>query len=176
MTVAVNRNNISHVANGVLTSFVFDFYIAELDDIVIYFDGVEQSVTFTPTGLGVDEGGTIEFDVAPDDAVIVAIYRVIDLTQDTRYRTYGRFPGPTFEDDLDKSVYIDQQLQEQLGRCIIVPPSLPSVDYQDFLDAETNAAASAAEALVSENNAKVSETAAAASAAGPAQRLIGVLV
>ncbi len=122
MTVSVDKNYINLVADGVHTDFVFDFVVHESSHVVIYFDSAISTAPYTVVGLGNPAGGIVAFADPPEAGTKVSIYRVVPVTQETRYRTYGRFPGPTFELDLDKSTLIDQQLREQMSRGLVVPP------------------------------------------------------
>ena len=53
------------LADGVQTSFSYNFPVFKDTDLKIYFDGAPQISGFTVTGAGKSEGGTVEFDTAP---------------------------------------------------------------------------------------------------------------
>lgn len=150
-------------------------------DPVLLTDPTHYSVT----GAGDAAGGTVTMVTAPIATEELIIEREVSETQESAYTNYNRFPAPTVEKNLNRLTMMVQQLTEKISRSLIKPidatttSSLPSPvtdlclkwnSSGDLVNSTTDpdvtsdaAAASAAAALVSENNAATSETNAATS-------------
>ena len=191
MTLATTITKVNYTANGVLTNFSFAFKTLDDFHLIPYLDDVAQGAGFT-VNLNADQdvspGGSVDFDTAPDDQVIVTLSREVPLTQETDYTPYDSFPSETHENALDLLTMQTQQNDEAIARAIKAPASddgttdytMPQYEADkavkwDSVDkklinsnynpdeAQTDSAASAAAALASENNAATSETNAATS-------------
>ena len=97
--------------NGSITSFPFTFGIVETFDLLVLVDGILQIEysTYTIENL-TDVGGDIEFTDAPDSGAVVLILRKTTMTQQVDYVTGEPFQAETHEAELDKIVYILQEL------------------------------------------------------------------
>lgn len=115
MTVENTNNTISYTGNGSVTTFAYDFLVYQQDQITVYFDGVEQTVGYSVTDVGNQDGGDIVFITAPDDGVIVKIERIVEFTQEIVYQEYGPFPAKANERGLDLSVMRDLQILDDLN-------------------------------------------------------------
>lgn len=113
MTVLTDTMKINHVGNGVLVDFTYDFRIIRSDEALVKVDGVEVS-TFTISGLGDPNGGTVTFATAPADQADILIQRDVQITQLIDYRAYDPFPAETHETGLDRLVMMIQQINNQL--------------------------------------------------------------
>jgi len=76
--------------------------------------GTDYSVALNSNGFG----GTVTVTDAKDSSWQIIIYREYDLTQGSEYQDYNAFPAKTLEGNMDKSVMLAQQLQEQVDRCV----------------------------------------------------------
>ena len=76
--------------------------------------GTDYSVALNSSGFG----GTVTVADGKDATWQIVIYREYDLSQGSEYKDYNAFPAKTLEGNMDKSVMLAQQLQEQLDRCV----------------------------------------------------------
>lgn len=102
MPVVVQTPFNQHTGNGVTTLFGFTFQLLEAGDLEVSLDGVVQPSGFTISGLGVQAGGSITFNVAPGNGVIVDIRRRIPLARSTDYQVNGDLPSDQVDRDYDR--------------------------------------------------------------------------
>lgn len=76
--------------------------------------GTDYSVALNSNGFG----GTVTVTDAKDSSWQIIVYREYGLTQGSEYQDYNAFPAKTLEGNMDKSVMLAQQLQEQIDRCV----------------------------------------------------------
>ena len=109
MTVPVQIPYNSLVGDGSITTFVFTFGLVENYDLVVAVDGtvVLEYSDYTIENL-TDDGGEVEFIDAPEGDIL--ILRRTTMTQQVDYVTGEAFPAETHEWNLDKIVYILQEL------------------------------------------------------------------
>jgi hypothetical protein len=160
MSVSSTDNQIIYTGSGTTGPFDFDFRIFETSDLLVQklTIATEAIVTLTETtdySVTLDEDGTGSVTTV---AIVTSSYKLIitrtlPLTQEVTYVEYDKFPSTSHEEALDRSRMIDQQLQEQISRCIIANPGtdVPTI-------ADLNAAVTAAE--LAETNAEAAEVAA----------------
>lgn len=127
MSVHSNDNSILK-ACGTLTHFEFGFKVFKDEDLIVsLMDPDTQDLT--PLKLNVDytvsisrigDGGSIELNETHNGYSLYA-YREIEIIQPHEVPTEGYFPESTIENALDRGIMIDQQLQEQINRCIAIP-------------------------------------------------------
>lgn len=122
MTVDSANNRTDYNPNGINDTFAYDFRVDNADDLVVYFDGVEQVGGYTVTEVGNPLGGDVVFDAPPSASIeVLTLLREVPLTQQTAYPPLGPFPAKSHEQALDKLTFITQQLQEQIGRAALGP-------------------------------------------------------
>ncbi|GAB3458516.1 NosD domain-containing protein [Insolitispirillum peregrinum] len=159
MTVLTTTSTVSYQGNGATKSFDFAFKIP-LGALVITItsaDGAESTPdegTYTVTGYGNANGGTVTFASAPAVGVTVTLARQVDLLQEVALTTGSAFYAEVIEAELDRLTMVDQQLREGLARAVKVPVGLDSTP-EELLD----------ELLGTRDAAALSAAAAAASAA-----------
>lgn len=179
MSVTSQINRIREQGNGSKTAFDFSFPIFSATDLQVYkvvrATDIETLQTIT-TDYSVSintstEGGTVTYVTAPTSLQDSLIVRVLDFTQGAVLPTEGNFREDQVEDQLDRAVMRDIQLQEQIDRCVQVGIAEDSISVEELTDAvadaeasATAAAASAAAASSSASDASASAAAAAASA------------
>lgn len=141
MTVATLHRSVSSVANGVQTTFYFDFAIMDAAHLDVYTINattgavVEESAYAIDEGWG-DDGGSITFnlDQQPAADIIVLIERNVPVTQLIDYLPGDPFPAETNEDGLDKLTMLIQDISSNsdlsLDRCIVVPKGDPATDLE----------------------------------------------
>jgi len=113
MTVPVQIPYNSLVGDGSITTFVFTFGLVENYDLVVAVDGtvVTEYSDYTIENL-TDDGGEVEFIEAPAGDIL--ILRRTTMTQQVDYVSGEAFPAETHEWNLDKIVYILQELRQGL--------------------------------------------------------------
>lgn len=127
MSVHSNDNSILKTC-GTLTHFEFGFKVFKAEDLVVsLMDPATQNLTalklnedYTVNISRINDGGSIELTETHNGYSLYA-YREIEIIQPHEIPTEGYFPESTIENALDRGIMIDQQLQEQIDRCIAIP-------------------------------------------------------
>lgn len=114
------------VANGLTTSFPYEFKIASAGDITVELDGVVTTTGFSVTGVGNDDGGSVVFSVAPANGVTVLRYLDSELARATDYQQFGDFESDVLNLDFDRIWLAMQSLALKLGLCVRAPISSAS--------------------------------------------------
>lgn len=112
-------------------------------------------------------GGSITLTTPLADGEVVVVASNLDYTQETKLTNFSRFPPEVINDALDRIVILIQQVAEQVGRSISVPPTAsetPSQLKERIFAAAANAIASADRAEASAQSAAQSATSAASAA------------
>lgn len=109
------------VANGLTTSFPYQFMIADADDITVEVDDIIVTTGFAVTGVGSPTGGAIEFAVAPANGSTVLRYLDPVLKRVQDYQQLGDFNSETIDLDLDRIWLAIQSFQASVGRAIKLP-------------------------------------------------------
>ncbi len=78
--------------------------------------GKDYSVDFGTSGIG----GTVTVKDPKDSSWTLIVYREYNMTQGSEYRDYNAFPAPTLESNMDKTLMLLQQVQEQVNRSVKV--------------------------------------------------------
>ncbi len=131
LTVPTPENKQFANGNGVTTVFYFYYRLLLESDIQIY---VNNSL-INPSNYTVDInsngiGGSVTFLVAPSAGVNnVLIYRFVNYLQNTHFPNESDFNQISLEDSVDKLTMECQQLQEEVGRCIIAPLTNPDIPF-----------------------------------------------
>jgi hypothetical protein len=134
MTVATTTNTAIGTGNGVTTVFPFTFGTLPTGDLVVTLidlDGNEEVQTeitdYTVSGEGAEDGGSVNFLVAPPVDYTVLIQRILPYTQPTDYKNQGSFYPRTHERSFDRVTMQVQQLAEADGRTIKIPAHVQGV-------------------------------------------------
>ncbi len=106
---------VRYVANGVQTEYEYPFPIFATEDLKIYFDGALQSVGYDIANAGDTDGGTVSFDRAPADGVIVTLERRIPLERVTDFLEGGDFSAVAINNELDYLTAGLQQIDRDLS-------------------------------------------------------------
>ena len=101
MTVENTNNTISYTGNGSVDTFAYNFLVYQESHLFIYFDDILQTVGYTVTDIGEEDGGNVVFVTPPDIGVIIRIDRTVPETQLIEYQEYGPFTANTNERGLD---------------------------------------------------------------------------
>ena len=140
MTISSLGTKVSLSGNGSNNTFAYNFFVvaeSDLEVIIRSSNGTEtvKSLTthYTVSGLGSNSGGSITFTSGntPTDTETVVIRRNTSKTQSTDYVANDPFPAESHEAALDKSMLINQELQEQVDRSIKISRtnSMTSTDF-----------------------------------------------
>ncbi len=98
------------LANGTQTEFEYPFPIFASEDLAVYFDGARQPGGFTITGAGATGGGTVTFDTAPANGIIITIERRLKFERLTDFIEGGDFSAQSINTELDYLVASLQQV------------------------------------------------------------------
>ena len=131
MTVSSTVNKTETIADGVADTFPYSFRIDVETDLVVYENGVVTALAYNVTGVGDEVGGTVVFNpTVPVNLVTVSNVREVPLLQNIDYTPFDPFPAEVAEQGLDRGVFVEQQLQEQISRALLAPIGTdPAVDY-----------------------------------------------
>lgn len=119
MTITTTNNRVNQLADGVQTTFPFDFLVQDASHMRVYEDGVITTKSYTINGIGDPAGGNVVFSpTVPANGVTVTLQRVVPLTQQVDYRPFDAFPAETHEGALDKLTQITQQNADEVERSL----------------------------------------------------------
>ncbi len=113
---------VRYLADGEQVSFVYPFPVFASEDLSVYFDGAPQYAGFEITGAGATEGGTVEFETAPPEGVILMLERRLPLERLTDFIEGGDFSARALNNELD---FLTAAIQ-QVGR-----DQAPMLRYSD---------------------------------------------
>jgi hypothetical protein len=142
MTVSNQVAKVVVSGNGAQLTFAYSFLIpADGDFALVYTDATGVNTTIDPSqysvaGLGNPDGGTFSYPLNGGAAIAagttLTLVRQDQYTQDTSFASQNNYNPTVLEMTLDGIILGQQQLAEQIGRCIQVPvnelymPTLPS--------------------------------------------------
>ena len=131
MTLANNYNPTKQLANGVTTSFTFNYDMINEDYAAVYqeVDGVQTIVDSDLYTVEFNNnGGNVIFKTAPAAGVYIVIGRSVPFNQETPYKTSSGFPANRVEENLDKLTAMNQQLANESDRSPKIPLGTAGVD------------------------------------------------
>lgn len=193
MTIASVTSKVIYVGTGSTAAaarvFAYPFKVLRAADLIVTDYNINTSVgsvmvldtDYEVSGVGGDSGGNVTITGSYTSLATsswLVIQREVDLTQETDYVENDAFGAETHENALDKLCMADQQLQEQVDRCIKADVSQTSsnVNYVDFATQANYASSSATVAVTQASNAAVYAAQASASAntlADPTGQTVG---
>jgi hypothetical protein len=174
MAVSNQTNKVVYVGDGG-TVFPYSFKIFASSDLLVQKYTISSGVTtdltettdYSVSGVGVEEGGDVTLTDALSSSYKLIITRVLPFTQAVDYVENDPFPAETHEEALDRAAMRDQQLQEQIDRCVKVDSgsgSSPDDLIDDINTAVGSAESSATTATNAKNDAVTAKNAAEAAA------------
>lgn len=101
---------VRYLADGETAIFEYPFPVFASEDISVYFDGARQFSGFTIAGAGATAGGTVTFDTAPVNGLVVMIERRMPLERLTDFIEGGDFSARAINNELDFLVAAIQQV------------------------------------------------------------------
>lgn len=135
MTVENEKLSISHVGNGVVTSFPYDFLVYLESHMNVTLDGSAVLEGWSITGLGEPSGGQIIFDVAPSGDL--EFIRSVPFTQEMDYEAYDAFPAQSHEIALDLAAMRDLQMLEAIRKLTLAEGLGAVSESQILVDGQT---------------------------------------
>lgn len=132
MTVSAQTPINRSTGNGVTTVFPYTFKILAESDIEVTVDGVAKTlnVDYTVSGVGSEGGGNVTMTVAPANLSSVVRRRNMALVRTTDYQDQGELPAATLDADIDATVLMVQQVDEQIGRALTLPAGVVGVSAE----------------------------------------------
>lgn len=176
MTITSTSSRVQYAANGAATIWPVPFAFHGPDDLAVHLSNSDGS---TPQALqqGIDYGvtggdGEIGAVVCPisgfphPEGKLITVTRAVNLTQDLDLVNLDGFDAELIERQFDRSRMIDQQLQEQIDRCIKAPVTNPgALTFEDIVAERTAAQGAASAAQAARNDAENAENGAVAALA-----------
>ncbi|MBI1301345.1 MAG: hypothetical protein GC137_06770 [Alphaproteobacteria bacterium] len=104
---------VRYVADGVDVSYLYPFPIFASEDLKVYFNGAEQVSGFTISGAGVTAGGSVTFDIAPAEDVIITLARELPIERVTDYLEGGDFSAASINTEMDYVIASLQQVNRE---------------------------------------------------------------
>ena len=101
---------VRYLANGTQTEFSYPFPIFASEDLAVYLDGAPQISGFIISDAGNTNGGTVTFDTAPVEGVVVTLERRMALERMTDFIEGGDFSAQAINTELDFLVAGLQQI------------------------------------------------------------------
>lgn len=141
MTLSADTSRMDCVGNNTTATYSYTFKIFADSDLVVTetdTNGVESTldlnVDYSVTGAGDSDGGSITL-LAGNLATnhLLAIERIMPITQETDIRNQGDFFPETIEDEFDRLVMVDQQQQVYLDKSLKLPRGISSDDFDTTL-------------------------------------------
>jgi len=143
MTVATNTDKVQDVGDGAVSQSLVPFPFFEDTDLEVYTQTSAGAAAelktlgthYTITGNGKKLTGEVDWSVTPPaSGVAILIKRVIPQTQESDYVNNDIFNAEILEDDFDRAVMHDQQIQEEMDRAVKVGPFGSAQVFPDPLD------------------------------------------
>ena len=125
MTLTTTSNVDRYTAAEDQTAFAYTFRVDDSTHMEVSVAGVVQGSGYTISNVGNDNGGNVTFTNAPRisgaAAVVVALRRLVPLTQSTNLPTQGALDTDALEGEVDRNVMRTQQLAEVDSRTLKLP-------------------------------------------------------
>lgn len=113
-------------ADGVQKEFQFFFKIYEPENIKVYLEDVEQNSGYTLSIKDDVQGGVVTFEQAPEDGILVTIYRELELKRTTNFKEGGPFRSSNVNAEFDYQLSCLEQLEDSIGRTVTFPQYAPT--------------------------------------------------
>lgn len=106
---------VRYVANGAQKIFEFPFPVFATEDLKVYFNGARQLSGYDIHDAGKTDGGTVSFDKAPADGVVITLERRLPFERMTDFLEGGDFSAAAINNELDYLTAGLQQLDRDLS-------------------------------------------------------------
>ncbi len=104
---------VRYSASGSDETFEYAFPIFASEDLAVYLNGAKQASGFTINGAGDTSGGSVVFDTAPANGVIVTLSRELQIERITDYLEGGDFSARSINSELDYIIASIQQVNRE---------------------------------------------------------------
>lgn len=166
MTVQSTNNRNDYVGNGSANVYPYTFRIFEASDLIVVVrdpaDGSETqlqlSTHYTVSGVGEAAGGNITlvngaFDWLDsggdlESGWVIAILRVLPLTQQTDIRNQGAYFPEIHEDQFDRIAMIEQQQDDEIARSLKLPRTVNPSTFDNNLPGDIGDPANAGRTVI----------------------------
>lgn len=101
---------VRYLADGIQTVFTYPFPIFASEDLVVYLNGAKQVSGFSISGAGHNAGGSVVFETAPEEDVIVTLECKLPLERLTDFLEGGDFSAASINTELDYLIAAIQQV------------------------------------------------------------------
>ena len=116
-----------YIADGTQRAFAYPFPIFASEDMQVHLDAALQTGGYTVSGSGMTAGGTVTFDLAPDEGVQVTLLRRLPYERVTDFLESGALPARSLNDEYDYLTACVQQLADDaLMMLRYAPTDLPA--------------------------------------------------
>ena len=106
---------VRYVSNGAQTEYEYPFPVFASEDLKIYFDGAPQYAGFDIAQAGNTDGGSVTFDSAPPEGVVITLERVLPLERMTDFLEGGDFSAQAINNELDYLTASVQQVDRRIS-------------------------------------------------------------
>ena len=111
------------VADGEVKEFFYNFLTFDEDDIDVYVGDELQNTNYSVI-CNEESGGSVVFNEPPEAEKIVTIIRNLEIKRTSDFQESGAFRAKVINHELDYQVASLQQLDEKIGRTLLMPPYL----------------------------------------------------
>jgi len=117
------RPRIQAIGDGTQTEFIYPFAIFKTEDLEVYLDEVLQTTGYSVDGTGLSDGGSVTFESAPLNGVLVTLRRRLVIERTSDFAEGGAFHAHVINQELDYLVAVSQQNADDLNRAVLLNPT-----------------------------------------------------
>ncbi len=104
---------VRYLADGIEDTYIYPFPIFASEDMHVYLDGALQISGFTINGAGDTAGGSVVFDTAPAEDVVITLSRELSIERISDFIEGGEFSATSINNELDYMVASLQQVKRE---------------------------------------------------------------
>jgi parallel beta-helix repeat protein len=138
MTVSTTINRNAYTADLATygDTYPYGFKIFSSTDLLVFVDGILQTVGYSVTSVGYGTGGNVIFEAGyiPEDGQSIVLLRRLPKTQEIDYIEGTKFPADTHEKALDRLVMMVQDVYNDLLRNIADIQEMPNLQIPILID------------------------------------------
>lgn len=114
---------IRYISNGALATYSFPFAIFKNSDLKVYFGSeLQEASSYSVSGAGESEGGTVTLSNVPASGVVITLIRDLLIERTTDFQEGGALRANTLNNELDYQIACQQQIADNLNRSMVLPP------------------------------------------------------
>ena len=114
---------VQYIGNGTQKEFIYPFAIFSEENLKVSLNAGVQSSGYLVFGVGASAGGSITFNVAPANGIIVRLERRLEISRTTDFLEGGNFAARSVNNELDYLVASIQQVQSDTKPMLRYPSS-----------------------------------------------------